>query len=46
MQYDLDMNFIKEWPNLISVTRELKIKPFPALKGIYKQSGGFKWKYK
>jgi group I intron endonuclease len=46
IQYDLNMNFIKEWPSLISVTRELKIFPFPALTGIYKTSGGFKWEYK
>ena len=47
LQYDLDGKFIKEWQSNKEIIRTLKI--YHALyccKGLYKQSGGFVWKYK
>lgn len=49
LQFDLQDNFIKEWPSGKSIQRELKIE---ATNIMYvcqekrKTSGGFKWKYK
>jgi group I intron endonuclease len=46
IQYDINMNFIKEWPSLISVYKELKINLDKTLSGKCKTAGGFLWKYK
>jgi len=46
IQYDKNMNFIKEWPNGLLVIKELKIQVNNALKGRQKTAGGFIWKYK
>ena len=48
-QYDLEGNFIQEWDSAKHASRELKLLDSNincCLKGKYKQSGGFKWKYK
>lgn len=49
IQYDLDGNFIREWNGIITASKELKIGANninSCLKGKYKSSGGFIWKYK
>ena len=49
IQYDLDGNFIREWYGIITASNELKIGANninSCLKGKYKSSGGFIWKYK
>jgi hypothetical protein len=49
IQYDLDRNFIREWNGIITASNELKIGANninSCLKGKYKSSGGFIWKYK
>lgn len=49
LQYTKDGNFIKEWPSMISVTRELGVN-FGSIsnccKGIGKSAGGYVWRYK
>lgn len=48
-QYDLNMNFIREWDFTVEVTRELGISNFAisqCLIGKSKTSGGFIWGYK
>jgi len=49
LQYDLEDNFIKEWPSQKEVFNSLGIRSasiWSNLKGITKQAGGFKWKLK
>jgi hypothetical protein len=49
IQYDLNMNFIKEWDSIVSVSKELGIggnSITTCCKGKYKSAGGFIWKYK
>jgi hypothetical protein len=46
LQYDLNGNFIKEWPSNKDVQNELNIYPTSCLRGKNKQIGGFMWKYK
>ena len=49
LQYDLDGNFIKEYPCIISAVKELGIRSSGisnCCAGRYNQSGGYKWKYK
>lgn len=48
LQYDMDGNFIKEWHSFSEVNRVLGFSNnmHLHLKGIIKQIGGFKWKYK
>ena len=48
-QYDLNMNFIKEWESAKEASRKLNLLDSNincCLKGKYKHSGGFIWKYK
>lgn len=49
LQYDLNGTFIKEWPSIISASKELNISS-PSItyccKGKYKSAGKYKWKYK
>lgn len=47
-QYDLDGNFIKTWNSIIEASTKLNIKHSGICScciGIYKTSGGYKWKY-
>jgi hypothetical protein len=49
LQYSLDEIFIKEWSTIASASKKLKIfstNIIACCKGIYKQSGGFIWKFK
>lgn len=50
IQYDLDMNFIKEWDSISNACRELKLKSSTGIIGVCKNkrktAGGYKWKYK
>lgn len=49
VQYDLNMNFIKEWECVKYASKELNIDHsciIKCCKGKYKTIGGFKWKYK
>ncbi len=51
IQYDLNMNFIKEWNSATLAAKELSINRSAItacckLKKWYSQTGGFKWKYK
>ena len=47
LQFDLNGNFIREWKSQREVRRVLKLNNLnSALKGRYKQTGGFVWKYK
>ena len=46
LQYDLEGNFIKEWPSAVSVYKKLKIKPERCCQGRMKTSKGFIWRYK
>jgi len=49
-QYDLNLNFIKEWSSIKKAALELNITPEAIgnclRKGTNSSSGGFKWKYK
>ncbi len=49
LQYDLEGNFIKEWPSLIEVKRKLGVN-YSSLQKVCKNeqntAGGFKWKFK
>lgn len=48
-QYDLEGNFIRTWPSISEIQRELGFKTNSSIiqccKGKYKQSYGFKWQY-
>jgi group I intron endonuclease len=46
LQYDLQDNFIKEWPSEIGASKELHCNPGDCARGLSKTAGGFKWKYK
>ncbi len=49
LQYDKDMNFIKEYKSLALAVRELGLNNgnvAACCRGLLKTSGGFKWKYK
>jgi len=47
LQFDLQDNFIKEWPSIKQAKKELKIVNISvALTGGNKTAGGFIWKYK
>lgn len=49
LQYDLEGNFIKEWPSCIDASRTLKIgnsRIADAIKGIKNSAGGYMWRYK
>jgi group I intron endonuclease len=46
LQYDLNGNFIKEWPSQLEVYNILKIDINSCLQKKYKTSGGFQWIYK
>lgn len=49
IQYDLNMNFIKEWDSISSASKELGIggnSITTCCRGIAKSAGGFIWKYK
>lgn len=47
LQYSLDGEFIKEWPNANSARRALKISGIREVcRGNQKTAGGFFWKYK
>jgi len=47
IQYDLDGNFIKEWPSAQEASRQLKISHITSCcRGERKWAGDFKWKYK
>ena len=49
LQYDLNMNFIKEWKTLSEITKELNIRSgsiSQCASGKIKKSHGFIWKYK
>ena len=45
LQFDLDGNFVKEWPCAADVGRELQTNICKCLKGKYKQAYGYIWKY-
>ena len=47
-QYDINGNFIKNWESISSIYKNLKISRSNILnccKGIYKQAGGYVWKF-
>ena len=46
LQYDLDGNFVKEWESIRDARRNGFRNVTSALKGVYTQCGGYKWKYK
>ena len=46
LQYDLDGNFIREWPSATDVGKEVKGIICNCLKGRYKSACGYIWKYK
>ena len=46
LQYDLDGNFIREWPSATDVGKEVKKGINNCLKGRAKTAYGFIWKYK
>ena len=47
LQFDKSGNFIKEWPGIVDVERELGIYHISSVcKGRAKSAGGFIWKYK
>jgi hypothetical protein len=49
LQYDKDMNFIREWDSISMVTKELGIggnSITTCCKGKYNSAGGYIWKYK
>ena len=49
LQYDLEGNFIKEWPSILSASKELKINNTSiskACKGEIKSLDKFRWRYK
>ena len=50
LQYDLEMNFIKEWEGVVLATNYYSLSKNCIInclkKGLNSSSGGFKWKYK
>jgi len=46
LQYDLNGNFVKEWESIREARRNGFRNVIMALKGVYTQCGGYKWKYK
>ena len=46
LQYDLDGNFIREWPSATDVGKEVKNGINHCLRGRAKSAYGFTWKYK
>ena len=46
LQYDLEGNFIREWPSATDVGKEFRKAISNCLKGRSKSSYGYKWKYK
>ena len=46
LQYDLDGNFIREWPSATDVGREVRSNIVYCLRGRYKSAYGYKWVYK
>ena len=46
LQFDLNGNFIREWPSATDVGKEVKNNICHCLKGDYKTSCGYIWKYK
>ena len=46
LQYDLDGNFIREWPSATDVGREVSYNICHCLKGRRKSAYGYIWKYK
>ena len=46
LQYDLNGNFIKEWPSATDVGKEANDNICKCLKGKRKSAYGYKWKYK
>lgn len=47
LQYDLEGNFIKEWPSISEATRNINNSDIPScLSGKQSQAGGFIWIYK
>ena len=46
LQYDLNGNFIKEWPSVKDAIKELKIDMRKCLSNKCKSAGGYKWEYK
>lgn len=47
IQYDMNMNFIKEWPSIIDAEETLGIKSIGKVLDLKKRSaGGFIWRYK
>ena len=46
IQYDLDGNFIREWPSALDVGKEVKTNIGYCLRGRYKTAYGYIWKFK
>jgi hypothetical protein len=46
LQFDLNGNFIKEWPSQTEILNKLKIGIGDCLRGVGNTAGGFKWKYR
>ena len=46
LQYDLDGNFIREWPSATDVGREIQSNICMCLKGKKQMAYGYKWVYK
>ena len=46
LQYDLDGNFIREWPSAADVGKEASVNINHCLKGRQKTAYGYIWKYK
>ena len=46
LQYDLDGNFIREWPSATDVGKEVRSNIGYCIRGRYKTAYGFIWKYK
>lgn len=47
-QFSLDGDFIKEWENIYEILSEIKIQKssiYRCCEGLYKQAGGYVWKY-
>ena len=46
LQYDLDGNFIREWPSATDVGKEVRVNIVHCLSGKQKTAYGYIWKYK
>ena len=46
LQYDLDGNFVREWPSATDVGREVRCNIKECLRGRSKSAYGYIWKYK